>query len=39
VTTIVVAVDEDTTDESLSPQVWAIINASDAPVALIQPEN
>jgi len=36
VTTIVVAVDEDTTDESLSPQVWAIINASDAPVALIE---
>lgn len=36
VTTIVVAVDEDTADESLSPQVWAIVDGSDAPVALIE---
>ena len=33
--TIVVAVDEDTTDESLDPQVWAIVDASAAPVSLI----
>ena len=35
VTTLVVAVDEDTTDESINPQVWAIVDASDSPVALI----
>ena len=35
VTTLVVAVDEDTTDESINPQVWAIVDASDNPVALI----
>jgi hypothetical protein len=35
VTTIVVAVDEDTTDASLAPQVWAIVDGSDSPVALI----
>lgn len=35
VTTLVVAVDENTADEALSPQVWAIVDASDEPVALI----
>jgi len=35
VTTLVVAVDDDTTDESINPQVWAIVDASDSPVALI----
>jgi hypothetical protein len=35
VTTLVVAVDEDTTDESINPQVWAIVDASNNPVALI----
>jgi hypothetical protein len=37
VVSILVAVDEDTTDESLAPQVWAIVDASDTPVALINP--
>lgn len=37
VTSIVVAVDENTTDGELSPQLWAIIDASDEPVALIPP--
>jgi hypothetical protein len=35
VTSILVAVDEDTTDGELSPQLWAIIDASDEPAALI----
>ena len=37
VVSILVAVDEDTLDESLAPQVWAIVDASDSPVALINP--
>ena len=36
VTSILVAVDEDTTDESLDPQVWAIVDASDTPLPLIE---
>ncbi len=35
VTSILVAVDENTTDGELAPQLWAIIDASDEPVALI----
>ena len=37
VVSILVAVDEDTADESLAPQLWAIVDASDSPVALINP--
>ena len=36
VTSIVVAVDEDTTDESVDPELWAIIDASGMPVRLIK---
>ena len=35
VTSILVAVDENTTDGELAAQLWAIIDASDEPVALI----
>lgn len=39
VVSILVAVDEDTTDESLDPELWAIIpDASDEPIRLVKTE-
>jgi hypothetical protein len=37
VVSILVAVDEDAADESLAPQLWAIVDASDTPLRLINP--
>jgi hypothetical protein len=35
VVSILVAVDENTSDESLAPELWAIVDASDTPLRLI----